>query len=292
MNKSKPVATSRPQCGRIPYDPVDAGILAKMTGGDAKVYAAICVHADYTFTCDPGIRRLAALVKMQIGSVSRCLHRLEDIGAITIAWEGNGHPAKYRIVTVHNGANGHTSTTVHPPASQPFTGQPGTVHPLARDRSPQRERNILNKEKQPPPNRESHEAAGGGDASQDAAEEPIIALACDKLGIPKREKAKIIAADPPLTTLIALRHAVRNDPTAKNKTSCLVHRITNGDQPPDLTAEILGAFAIETECAINGKRGKWSVNSLGLYCDGSLLVAAGEVASAETSWPSNTRSEK
>lgn len=138
-----------PQFGRVPYGPVDAGIIGAMTGGDTKVYLALCAHNDSDFTAAPGVRRLAALTHQQIGSVSRCLHRLESIGAITIKWAGNGHAAQYRIATVHCSANGQRKPTVHPPASGPFTGQHGTVHPPAQNRSPQRERNRLNSSEQP-----------------------------------------------------------------------------------------------------------------------------------------------
>lgn len=67
--------------GIIPYTPIDSGAVARMSGGDAKVYAVIGAHVrGRSWEACPGIPRIAALTGLTVRAVQLSLRRLEALG--------------------------------------------------------------------------------------------------------------------------------------------------------------------------------------------------------------------
>ena len=87
------------QFGRVPYRPVNAGLIAQMKEADVRVYVVLCAHLDETFTGSPGLDRIRKLsgLKHQ-SSVCRAIKRLEQLGAILrIRGGGRANANEYRI---------------------------------------------------------------------------------------------------------------------------------------------------------------------------------------------------
>ncbi|TVQ53328.1 MAG: hypothetical protein EA377_08210 [Phycisphaerales bacterium] len=87
------------QFGRVPYAVVTSGAIAYQKPGAVKVYLQLCAHVNRDWTVHIGMRRLADLSGMMIGSVSRSTKELEDAGLITIDRPGPGSAYSYTIST-------------------------------------------------------------------------------------------------------------------------------------------------------------------------------------------------
>jgi len=88
-----------PQFGRVPYQPIDAGAVASMKPADARVYLVLCAHGDQYWRACLGIRRIAQLAGVHIGTVSAAVCRLKTAGMIETNDPGNGSAYQYRILT-------------------------------------------------------------------------------------------------------------------------------------------------------------------------------------------------
>ncbi|MCE9591133.1 MAG: helix-turn-helix domain-containing protein [Planctomycetes bacterium] len=147
-----------PQFGRVPYWIVESEVIAAMKPADARVYLALCAHAGNDWTARPGVRRLAAKTGLMIGTVSEALHRLTQLGVVSIAWSGNGCPASYRIVSVQPAPNGQGKPTVLRPPNGPQANRSAPASPTVQrpqeNRSAGAERNILNTKETPSENQE------------------------------------------------------------------------------------------------------------------------------------------
>jgi len=124
------------QFGRVPYALGNTDIIARMKPSDAKVYLAMALHADKRWQVKAGLRRVAKIAGVQLGTVSEAVRRLETLGAISIDWPGNGHSAVYTL-TVQQIPNGlpfsthrtgkqgnrsaHTGGTVQQAPAKPFS---------------------------------------------------------------------------------------------------------------------------------------------------------------------------
>ncbi len=90
---------SIPQYGRVPYGIVDEGAIAALKPGAVRVYLVLCAHADDQFQARVGMRRLAKLTGMMIGSVQRSVAELQAAEVVAVDDPGNGRAFTYRIIT-------------------------------------------------------------------------------------------------------------------------------------------------------------------------------------------------
>ncbi len=153
------------QFGRVPYGMIDAGLIADLKPAAAKVYLVLLAHADQEWRARVGMRRMAKLAGVMVGSVSRSVAQLRSAGLIDTNRVSNGQAMTYWITTasgrdrspvgerlsVHSTVNGHN--TDRSPTSDP------TVHPRDQNRSPGRERNRGTEIEQ----QQSSNAAAGND---------------------------------------------------------------------------------------------------------------------------------
>jgi len=135
--------------GRVYLQTIEHEGFRSITHGDRAVMLVILAHADRHDRSTVGMRRIAELTGMQIGSVSRAVQHLDDAGLIRVDRQGNGSRFVYHIApqTVHRGANGQegepftegrtvSEADRSPCGAEPFTVRRATVHPVAQNRSP------------------------------------------------------------------------------------------------------------------------------------------------------------
>lgn len=123
-----------PEYGYVPTAARE--FISEMRESDAKVYLALCTHANAQFICYPGVRLLAKEIGMLTGTVSDALQRLKNMGAIFISNRGNGCKAEYKLTyTVQRPPNGMDLPTVQrPPNAGTESGRQTVQRPLS-DRS-------------------------------------------------------------------------------------------------------------------------------------------------------------
>jgi hypothetical protein len=85
------------QFGRVPYPPIEAGIVTQMKPADAKVYIVLCMHANKNWIACPGQRRIAKLTGLTHGTVQVAAERLAALGAIEVEAGRGSRPTTYRI---------------------------------------------------------------------------------------------------------------------------------------------------------------------------------------------------
>ncbi len=91
MVTRKSKAKQAEQYGKVPYQPLDAGLLTRMRNADSAVYLCLCMHlTKYGWTCDPSVIGIARQTGMSKRSVLRSIARLEKMGAITVHRQGGG----------------------------------------------------------------------------------------------------------------------------------------------------------------------------------------------------------
>lgn len=79
-----------------------------MTGAAAKVYLVLAAHNNKDGCCRPGMRRIARLTGLHIGTVSEAVLQLEIAGLITTSERKNGASITYTMLgTVRPEANGN-----------------------------------------------------------------------------------------------------------------------------------------------------------------------------------------
>lgn len=85
--------------GIIPRDPVEAGVLAAITGAAAKVLLVVCSHvSSKDWTATPGIARIAALTGLSLRAVQLAARRLETLGVLDVEiGRGRGHKTIFRL---------------------------------------------------------------------------------------------------------------------------------------------------------------------------------------------------
>jgi DNA-binding transcriptional MocR family regulator len=84
--------------GRVPAEVIEAGALAKMTGAEAKVYLAICSHANHAWKAWPGCDRIEVETGLSRSTVKAAVKALDEQGAITVEHGGGrGHSNRYTI---------------------------------------------------------------------------------------------------------------------------------------------------------------------------------------------------
>lgn len=85
--------------GRVPYWVVDDGLIAKMSGTEAKIYVVLCAHADgETGKCWPSLATIAREAGVCRRTAIRAVQRLKAIDAIdTTPGRGRKHATRYTI---------------------------------------------------------------------------------------------------------------------------------------------------------------------------------------------------
>lgn len=164
MSEAHPI-----QFGRVPYDIIDAGLIADTKPAATAVYLVLLAHVDENWTARVGMRRLAKLAGVMLGSVSRSVAQLRDAGLIETEPAGKGHPWLYKISTA---PPGHRSPVrERPTVHRGVNGSEGdrspvgvaTVHPPAQNRSPTGERNRRTEDEQTTASEFSFPLRGRGD---------------------------------------------------------------------------------------------------------------------------------
>jgi len=107
------------QFGRIPYAVIDAGVLAKLKPAATKVYLVIAAHADSNWRARVGMRRIARLAGIKLGSASRSVGQLVEAGLLKASKKGNGSPMHYLLIVPDRSSDGERldCKSVHPTAN-------------------------------------------------------------------------------------------------------------------------------------------------------------------------------
>ena len=135
------------QFGRVPFAHIDAGAAASMKPADLRVYVVLCAHADHEWSACIGMRRIARLAGIHIGTASAAVGRLKVAGLIQTNNPGNGAAYRYRIVADRS-APAERSTVQHTPndaAPDRSAHDEGTVQRTVKNRSARAEQNRENR---------------------------------------------------------------------------------------------------------------------------------------------------
>jgi hypothetical protein len=138
MSEDQPLNTVT-QFGRVPYEIINAGMIASLKAAASKVYLVLLAHTDVNWETTVGLRRIARLTGIHVGSASRAVEELKTAGLIETNQPINGQGFHYRITTDRSPVGERSQ-------NEPFTGartvDDQTVHPCANgqnsDRSPGR----------------------------------------------------------------------------------------------------------------------------------------------------------
>lgn len=85
--------------GRIPFRIVAAGLLAKMTAADVKVFTTIAAHASKDWQARPSVKRIAELTGLTERGVWLALARLQRLRVLTIHSGGGRGVANTYLLT-------------------------------------------------------------------------------------------------------------------------------------------------------------------------------------------------
>lgn len=145
MSVEKPI-----QFGRIPFSVVSSGMLASLKPAATKIYMVIAAHANAQWQAKLGMRRIAELAGIELGSVSRSVRQLVDAGLLETGAARNGQAFVYRLLipeTSERSLEGERlgDMSVHPPVNGTKADRSlvssSTVHQRVENRSPISEQN-------------------------------------------------------------------------------------------------------------------------------------------------------
>lgn len=123
--------------GRVPYEPIDAGAVARMKPADARVYLVLAAHANADLEAHPGVERIARLAGLTERAVYSALRRLRTGGLLVVIEPGGGYENKTVYRLARNPEPPFTlsaSETLNSGALNPERRRTKTLNPRVRNR--------------------------------------------------------------------------------------------------------------------------------------------------------------
>lgn len=190
--------------GRVPRQIITERRLSKITGSAAKVYLALCAHADRQWTARPGLATLARATGLDKSTIARAARSLEEAGLIRRrTGGGQQRTTRYAILlncdagaTVPGGANGCEAATVA--AGQPLRDRRRTVASQAPNSCPTATGTHMNRHEQQQVATTATAAGGLAAADSAAPGRADLRVALEDAGIGEPPLSEL-AADPNLT---------------------------------------------------------------------------------------------
>jgi len=159
------------QFGKVYFQPIDAGMLARMTGSAAKVYIVLTAHAHFEDggVCRPAIGRIAELAGIGRSTAVESIKLLEDIAAIKVCrGTGRGFSSEYVIcssVVLKGPAHRTLSTPIKGPAHRTLSEKRVQIHRLKGPDSPAKGSSPLDPNRVEQSRTEQQQASPAGNAA-------------------------------------------------------------------------------------------------------------------------------
>lgn len=123
------------QFGRIPYAPMDAGGLARLSKAEALCLLVIAAHMGEDWTARPGTERIAAKTGLHLRTVQRAVGKLEAKGILDVLpGGGRGRANTYKWRT-NPGPPAAVSKGETPAGAANYPGEPSRI-PAAEHTNP------------------------------------------------------------------------------------------------------------------------------------------------------------